>query len=142
MTEYDCIFSGKSAQPELCIEGDEDSDLDDMPVGWIEIKITRRFFNPRYLQLLKVRKDVIDGQIERIESESGPITDEQKEGIEIYNLALTAGAEKSEYFTKFVEVPMHVYVSPPDEDSQVRAAFVKALKALKLDEDQIEELVG
>lgn len=142
MTDYECIFSGKSALPEQCIEGGEDSDLADMPAGWIEIKITRRFMNPRYLHLLKVRKDAIDGQIERIETESGPLTDEQKEGIEIYNYALTAGAEQSEYFAKFIEVPMHVYVSPPDEDPQVRAALLKALKALRLDDDQIEELVG
>jgi hypothetical protein len=45
-------------------------------------------------------------------------------------------------FAKFIEAPMHFYVSSPDEDPQVRSALLKALKALNLEPEQIEELIG
>jgi hypothetical protein len=142
MTEYDCIFSGRSAKPEQCIEGPEDSELDDMPAGWIEIKITRRFMNPLYLRMLKIRENMTEGQIARLEAEQGPLADEQKEDIALYNVMVTAGAEDHEMFAKFIEAPMHFYVSSPDEDPQVRSALLKALKALNLEPEQIEELIG
>ena len=58
---YVCAFSGVAASEELLVEdGQDDDELEDLPVGWIEISVRRRVRNPEHFAVQAVMAQTVE----------------------------------------------------------------------------------
>ena len=64
--DYECSISGQSEEPG---EVEEADGLDDMPVGWTQITMRKRVWNPKWLTLQQVKRDSIDALLAQVPDE-------------------------------------------------------------------------
>jgi hypothetical protein len=65
-TTYECAISGITEEPAEKFEAD---DLDDMPVGWTKITMTRRQVNPKWLAIQQVKEASVEGLLSQFPEE-------------------------------------------------------------------------
>jgi hypothetical protein len=66
MYEYECSLSGIVAPGGPSYEKDE---LGDLPVGWTEVKFSRRVLNPDYVVIQQVKQAMIHGLVAQLPEE-------------------------------------------------------------------------
>lgn len=66
MYEYECSLSGIVASGGPSYEKDK---LGDLPVGWTEVKFSRRVFNPDYVVIQQVKQAMIHGLVSQLPEE-------------------------------------------------------------------------
>ena len=64
--EYECALSGITAQGAENYDGDG---LEDLPPGWVQVTMTRRMLNPRYLALMQTKEGLIQGAMQMATSQ-------------------------------------------------------------------------
>lgn len=101
MIEYECALTGLTAPG---VEPTDVDGLDDLPVGWMRIRITRRKYNPKWVLIQQVKEAMIDGIVSQFPPE---VQDMQRYAVLIQVEAQFHGLEK--------DTPMYV----PDVDDVV-----------------------
>lgn len=61
--EYECALSGLTAPGGDSYEGDG---LDDLPEGWIEVRMTRRFPNPHFMAITETKRGLAAAALQGI----------------------------------------------------------------------------
>lgn len=64
--EYECAMSGLTAEGQIHEEADG---LDDLPVGWTCIRITRRVYNPEWVMLQQLKEGMVTQLLQQVPPE-------------------------------------------------------------------------
>jgi len=111
-TQYVCALSGIRAT-------DDDIDQDgDFPDGWIEIKITRRFVNPKWDAIQFVKQGLIAQYLQNIPEEA---REEQVMAIALQVEAQFAALE--DQTEKFEEEDEVLYIANPEDHPEIAAEY-------------------
>ena len=119
---YTCALSGIPAPI------DEVEDAEGLPEGWIEISVKRRFYNPKWEAIQNVKQGLMQQTL-------AAIPEDQRED-QLVNVAIQVEAQflaledkTDEYI---VEHDGPIYISPPEDDPQLMAAWNAIRKSLGL----------
>jgi hypothetical protein len=131
--EYECALSGIVAPGSLDFSKDG---LEDLPVGWSEIRMSRRVFNPKWVLIQQVKRAMIDGLLAQF-----PDAAKEGQGVAI-RLQVDA-----QFYTMEQDTPAYltevetVYVAPRELSEDVAEAYDEAREMLGLDplEDEAED---
>lgn len=63
MKEYECALTGIT---EASVPSDTSDGLDNLPVGWTKVTISRRSYNPKWLMIQQVKEAMIDGLMSQL----------------------------------------------------------------------------
>jgi hypothetical protein len=132
-SEYECALSGKAAADTDLVPDDknDESDLGEMPVGWIRVTVQRRGVNPAWLEIQKRKARQLAGMQAQIPDLADA---ERAEAVEDTRMAVEAAFFAIEQGTpKYVTVEDVAYVSNPDANKQIVAEWKKIADALSLD---------
>lgn len=66
LNEYECAVSGNVAEAGL---HDETDGLGDMPVGWTQIRMTRRQYNPKWVFIQQVKEAMMQNLLSQFPAE-------------------------------------------------------------------------
>lgn len=86
--EYECALSGIT---EDAGDFDESDGLQDLPVGWTKITITRRQYNPKYVMIQQTKQTMIESLIQQLGGDEMP--DYQKYALSLQVEAQFFGLE-------------------------------------------------
>lgn len=121
---YECALSGIQAEASVPFTGDE---LNDLPVGWTEVRVSRRVFNPKWVLIQQVK----DAMIQGLKAQFGEaLKDPQQELVlQLQVEAQLYGLEQNTpmYITE-VEV---AHLAPPDTSAEILEAV-----------NQFREMIG
>lgn len=132
--EYECALSGLVAAGTHHFA---DDNMDDLPVGWTEVRLSRRLFNPKWVLIQQVKKAMIEGLLLQFPEEA-------REGQKV---ALQLQID-SQFFNLEENTPVYltevetVYLAPPELSEEVGAAYNETREMLGLppiEEDEGEE---
>ena len=128
-SQFVCALSG------IKVKEEEMEDVD-FPDGWVEVKITRRFVNPKWDAIQYVKAGLIQQYLQNMPEET---RDEQIMAISIQVEAQYASLESQT--EKYVDEEVTKYISNPDNNPSIMAEYNKLRKALgmKLEKPPIEE---
>lgn len=143
MTDIDCALSGKVPPADaLVTDAKEESELEELPIGWIEVRFTRRLLNPMHVAALQVREQLAQGMIQNTENTiGGPLGEEEQNALRLLARLQTPGVETIAEFERYIEEPIVFYVSDPENDPKVKQALRQILKTLGADEDAVAVLL-
>lgn len=125
--EYECSLSGLTAPGDEPFDGDG---LADMPVGWIELRMSRRVPNPRYMAIQQTKQAMMDSIIAQMASQMPP------EAVEAQRLPVALQID-AQFILLEENTPPYltdietVYLAPPEMAPAVKKAV-----------DQLRALVG
>lgn len=132
--DFICALSGLSPS-----EDQEDNEVKGVPEGWIEVSIKRHFVNPRYIALQQLKDQMIQASLAQMPPE---VRQEAAIAIEL--------EVESKYIALETRIPEYVteedtiYVSPPENEAEILAAYKELSENLSFDpllyEDEDEEL--
>jgi hypothetical protein len=138
-----CALTEDAPKPEDLVEpaSDDDgaSDYDAIPLGWIQIRVTRRVLNPEYVEYIQAREESIAAgfaqAMEGAQQQGVVPTDEQKEATErVMRRTATATFHSVLRDTpKYIVVTDDVWVSPPERNKQVAEEIERLGKGLRID---------
>jgi hypothetical protein len=133
--EYECALSGIVAPGELKFDKDG---LGDLPQGWTEVRLSRRYFNPKWVLIQQVKDAMVRGLIAQFDEGS-----QQAQQVAI-RLQID-----SQFFALEQDTPVYltetetVYLSSPNLSPEVAEEYNKARELLGLEpvepEDEEEE---
>jgi len=132
--EYECALSGLTTE---AADHDDSDGLGELPVGWTEIRIRRRQYNPRWLAIQQVKESSVMGLLAQLPPE---IRASQELGIRVQIDATFFGLEDSTpmYLSDIEDV---VYLSDSEDIlegiNEVRGSL--GLDPVVQDEDEDEE---
>lgn len=135
--EYECALSGIVTPGELSYDGD---DLGDLPVGWIEVRMTNRVLNPQYVLIQQIKKAMADSLMSQYPEE---VREAQGVAIRVQIDAQFYQMERDTppYLTE-AEV---LYLAPPEVSEDVAEAVNKVRELLGLEvleqEEEPEEVI-
>jgi hypothetical protein len=112
-TQFICALSGIRASSEEVQE-------DEFPDGWIELKLTRRFVNPKWDAIQFVKQGLISQYLQNIPEEG---REEQLMAIAIQVEAQFSALEAQT--DKFEEEEETLYIANPDDNTQLAAEYEK-----------------
>jgi hypothetical protein len=131
---YECSLSGVRAEGEYHFENDK---LGDLPVGWVQITIKRRSFNPRWVAIQNAKESSVALIMAQLPKQlSAEVRANQEQMLRLQQEAHYHGLEK--------ETPVYltseevVYVADPLSSSDVKAAFDEARAGLNLGPMELE----
>ena len=93
---------------------------DEFPDGWIEVKLTRRFVNPKWDAIQYVKQGLIQQYLQNIPEEA---REEQLMAIALQVEAQFAALEAQT--DRFEEEEQVLYIASPDENPQLAAEYEK-----------------
>ena len=113
-TQFICALSGiRATEGEIDQEGE-------FPDGWIELKLTRRFVNPKWDAIQFVKQGLITQYLQGIPEEA---REEQVMAIALQVEAQFAALE--DQTDKFEEEEEVLYIANPDDNPQLAAEYEK-----------------
>lgn len=129
-----CDISGKSA-PALDAEDlegiDQDDDLDDLPVGWSQVRIVRREINPAYVLISEYRDGLMIQMLQEMSTTDTETAPDEEERRRRQLLALTI--VEGQLAGIFDRTPRYLV---EDEIATISpAAYDGAIAALGIEED-------
>ena len=96
--EYECAVSGVTSPS---VEESESDGMEDAPVGWTRIRITRRQYNPKWLALQQLKERILTGTLlQQTGGNLEAVTPELREMTELQVEANFYGFEK--------DIPMYI----------------------------------
>jgi hypothetical protein len=136
MFDVYCALSGLPPRDEEImppIDMDEKDDLKS-PLGWVEVTLTRRYVNPKYLMILQAQQAMFEGLLSSVPQEQ----------IESMQMVLALQVESTfapllGTTPKIMEVKEVAYISNPDENAEVKKQVDELRELLDLVEDDAEE---
>ena len=110
--DYECALTGVTANGPY----HESDGLEDLPVGWTKIQITRRGYNPKWLAIQQVKQEVVDGLLAQFPQEAPDEhrfavalqIEAQFHGLESATPVFLADVEDTVYISDEVEVIEHI----------------------------------
>ena len=123
--QYECALSG------IVVDGGtefDDDGLGDLPVGWIEVRMTRRLPNPKHALIQQVKKALLHGMISQF-------PEDQREGqAAAIQIQLEANFFLLEQSTSpFIVDSESVYLAPPEASEAVLEAFNQARELMGME---------
>ena len=137
---YECSLSGVRAEGEFHFKNDK---LGDLPVGWVQVTIKRRSFNPRWIAIQQAKEASVALIMAQLPKQlSAEVRASQEQMLRLQQEAHYYNLEKDT--PVYVTSEEVVYVADPQSSSDVREAFNEARAGLNLgpmafDTDLIEE---
>jgi hypothetical protein len=125
--QFICALSG------IKVKEEEMEDVD-FPDGWVEVRITRRFVNPKWDAIQYVKAGLIQQYLQNMPEET---RDEQIMAISIQVEAQYASLESQT--EKYVDEEVTKYISNPDNNPSIMAEYNKLRKALGMKLEKLEE---
>lgn len=130
--EYECSLTAITAPGEIQFDGD---DLDDLPSGWVCVKIARREINPEYAMLQNLKKGMVTALMSQF-----PENVRQAQGVAV---RMQIDAQFSHYestLSPYLTSVETVYISDPEASPEVLEAFNVTRESLGLDTwSEVEE---
>jgi len=132
--EYECALTGLVAQGTLNFDRDN---LDDLPAGWTEVRLSRRVFNPKWVLIQQVKTAMVDGLMGQVP--------EQLQEVQRIPVQLQVDAQ---FFHMEEGTPVYlteietVYLAPSELSEEVGEAYNQAREMLGLEplaEEEEEE---
>ena len=134
--DYECAFSGQRVQGG--IESDADN-LGDLPVGWIAVTLKRRMYNPEWTAIQQTKMAMVQAAAQQLPPNLPPdVVAQQRQMFEVQVRAQFLALEAQT--PPFITFEESIYVSPPETDRELLAAFNAARDAFgmsSLDESAI-----
>lgn len=123
--EYECALSGLSGAggPHFTLD-----DLDDLPPGWTEVRLSRRMYNPKWVAIQRTKQGMIAALLAQLPEGAGI---DQQVSIRLQVEASFHGLEK--------DTPMYltdvetVYLAPPETAEELLEAYNEARQSLGLE---------
>jgi len=127
--EYTCCLSGvRPEEEELSIPTSDD--LGDIPVGWSRITIQTRVPNPHWLNIQKIKKDLVDELLLQVDDEKK----DQARQIMFYQVEAQYASLEAQTSPYFIDERV-CFVSNPQTSEQVKEEFDLLLERLDLVEE-------
>ena len=130
--EYECALSGIVTPGELSYDGDE---LHDLPVGWIEVRMSRRVLNPQYVLIQQIKSAMAESLIGQYPEE---IREAQGIAIRVQIDAQFYGMEQET--PPYLTEAETVYLAPPEVSEDVAEAVNQVREMLGLEPLEAEEV--
>jgi len=123
--EYECALSGLVAQggPQF-----DDDNLDDLPAGWSEVKLSRRVFNPKWVLIQQVKRAMVDGLMAQF-PEAAQAGQEIAVRLQVDAQFYMMESDTPIYLTEIETV----YLAPKELNEDVAEAYNQARKMLGLE---------
>jgi phosphopantothenoylcysteine synthetase/decarboxylase len=137
---YECAISGVHAEGEFHFKNDK---LGDLPVGWVQVTIKRRSFNPRWIAIQQAKEASVALIMAQLPKQiSAEVRASQEQMLRLQQEAHYYNLEKDT--PVYVTSEEVVYVADPQNSSDVREAFNDARAGLNLgpmgfDTDLVED---
>jgi hypothetical protein len=130
--QYECALTGVTEDAGMASDVDG---LDDLPVGWTKITMTRRQYNPRWLAIQQVKEATVEALLQQFPEE---IRDVQRFVVQIQVEAQLKALENDTpmYLTDVEDV---VYISESPEITSALNEIRQNLGLAELDESNDEE---
>jgi hypothetical protein len=127
--ELICALSGKPPkEAELVTDGPEDSVLDEAPLGWVAITVTRRLLNPNWVSVQEAKRATYEATMAQVPEEYR----EAQSGLVGMQIEAMYSALETRH-PKYVEDEQVSYISDPDEDDQVAEALADLMEGLEME---------
>lgn len=134
--DYECAFSGQRAQGATDFDGDN---LGDLPVGWIAVTLKRRMYNPDWTAIQQTKMAMVQAAAQQLPPNlPAEVVAQQRQMFEVQVKAQFLALEAQT--PPFITFEENIYVSPPETDRELLAAFNAARDAFgmsALDESAI-----
>lgn len=127
--EYICNLSGIRANEEEYAEFDEE--LGDLPLGWKEITIKERNYNPEWLVIQTIKEQQFAEALSSIEKE------QQNDDVKLFLRVSIASqyASLEQVTPKYIYESKTSYIAPLERDKQIEETYIEILKTLDLHEE-------
>jgi len=134
--DYECAFSGQRVQGATDFDGDN---LGDLPVGWIAVTLKRRMYNPDWTAIQQTKMAMVQAAAQQLPPNlPAEVVAQQRQMFEVQVKAQFLALEAQT--PPFITFEENIYVSPPETDRELLAAFNAARDAFgmsALDESAI-----
>jgi len=127
--EYICNLSGIRAKEEEFAEFDEE--LGDLPLGWKEVTIKERNYNPEWLVIQTIKEQSFNEALNNVAEE------QRNEDVELFLRVQIASqyASLEQLTPKYIYENKTAYIAPLDRDKQIEETYTEILKTLDLEEE-------
>jgi hypothetical protein len=133
--EYECALSGLTAPGIHPIpDGDKHGDI---PVGWSEVRITRRLLNPRYVAIQQTKRSMIKGLLDRVAGMDEATRQAQTMMVQVQVEAQLHPLLKDTQ--PFIYEEDIAYLSPPELSPDLMEAMNEAREMLGLEAFEVEQ---
>lgn len=123
--DYECAFSAKRAEGGTEFDGDN---LSDLPVGWIAVSMRRRMYNPEWTAIQQTKMAMVQAALQQLPANlPAAVVAQQRQMFEVQIKAQFLGLEAQT--PPFITFEENIYVSPPETDRELLAAFNSAREA-------------
>lgn len=132
--EYECALSGLTSPGIHPVpDGDKHGDI---PVGWSEVRITRRLLNPRYVAIQQTKRSMIKGLLDQV---AGLKESDRKAHIMMVQVQVEAQLHPLLKDTApFIYEEEVVYLAPPELSPDLLEAINEARESLGLESFEFE----
>ena len=127
--EYVCALSGMAAKTDELVEDAPDgSPTEDLPVGWIQVTVTRREVNPAWLEIQAVKAQTLQGALSQLPEDQRVF---QQRYLAIQIEASFSALEAR--ISKYLDDAQTAYVSDPQDNPAVQDALNQVMGVLELE---------
>jgi hypothetical protein len=127
--QFVCALSG------IKVKEEEMEDVD-FPDGWIEVRLTRRYVNPKWDAIQYVKAGLVQQYLQGIPEDA---RDEQIMAISIQVEAQYSALEAT--CDKYIDEEVTSYIANPDSNSALMAEYNKLRKMLGMKPEKAEPLL-
>lgn len=132
--EYECALSGLTAPGIHPVpDGDEHGDI---PVGWSEVRITRRLLNPRYVAIQHTKRSMIKGLLDQVAGLKEADRQAHSMMVQVQVEAQLHPLLKDT--PPFIYEKDVVYLAPPELSPDLMEAMNEARESLGLEPFEVE----
>jgi len=125
---YICALSGVTPTEEELLESEGE-----IPDSWVKISLTRRFLNPKWIAIQRVKQGLLKQSLEEL-----PKAEREE------NLMTLAVQVESQYFAMEAETDKYVveeeeaFIAPPESDTALFNEYNKVRQLLGLEEEEMD----
>lgn len=122
-----CNLSGVAAT-------EDESTNTDIPEGWVQIKVSRCFSNPKWEAIQDVKQNLIQQTLLQVP--------EDQRDVQLANIVIQVEAQYAlleSQTQEFITEEEVVYFAPPESDLQLFEEYNKIRESIGLEKDEIEE---
>ena len=122
-----CNLSGVAAT-------EDESTNTDIPEGWVQIKVSRCFSNPKWEAIQDVKQNLIQQTLLQVP--------EDQRDVQLANIVIQVEAQYAlleSQTQEFITEEEIVYFAPPESDLQLFEEYNKIRESIGLEKDEIEE---
>ena len=122
-----CNLSGVAAT-------EDESTNTDIPEGWVQIKVSRCFLNPKWEAIQDVKQYLIQQTLLQVP--------EEQRDIQLANIVIQVEAQYASLESQtqeYITEEEIVYIAPPESDAQLFEEYNKIRESIGLETEELEE---